>query len=248
MFGKQPFSSASFAGSSNNVYQQLLSILSSSAITITKVLTYLKTLSIVISTSVVSIQRFISKIMTKVVETTLVVLSDIALHLVALAKAVTGTPFLFKSITQTYSISVTGAVSLIRKVGKIFSILSTSVVSIARSQLKTLTRTVTATVSILKLNIFARVLSVVSTSTATIRRLFGKTLFVLSTSTSSIIRRINKIFSVISTTLSSIIVVLFPRLGSVERFTFVVDIRDRAVKLFKSRNVFANKKKSNIQR
>ena len=74
-----------------------------------------------------------------------------------------------------------------------------------------------------------------------------------------------KVFSVISATISSLIPAVFPRLGAVIRYTFTADFKDRLIdvykdrvteidfkkrmqKLYKLRDVLANKRQDKAQK
>jgi len=186
--------------------------------------------------------------MSTITEMTIIVLTESAFHLVALARVVTATPNIIKGIAQTYNINVSSVVSVLKTPFKLISVLSTFTVSIIRSQLKNIIVSVAGTISMVKALTLSKILSFVSTSSASIVISIGKIMTVLSTTISTLNKQMSRVLSVISATISSLLAVLFPRLGSVVRFTFVADLKDRTNKLFKVRNVLANKKKTNTQR
>ena len=145
MFGKSSFSSRPYAGNSNYYYAQALSVL---------------------STSVVSIQRFINKYVNLISETTIIVLTEIALHLVALSKIVTSNVTISKFISKTINYAVTSASSLIKSITKTLSVLSTSASTIIKSINKTISYMVTETIYLIKY--ISKTFSISSTTTDTL--------------------------------------------------------------------------------
>jgi len=89
-------------------------------------------------------------------------------------------------------------------------------------------------------------LSVVSSTTASIALFRQKLLSVVSTPTISIRKALASVLTVTVNCIVSLIAAVFPRLGTVERYTFIINTRDRAFKLFKIRTELANKRQSKV--
>ena len=187
MFGKQPFSSASYAGSSNNVYTQALTYLSTSTVTIVK---QLQRLFSITSTSAVTIARVVA-------------------HLLSLTYNSVSSTTIIKSLIRTLSVTSTSTVSIVKAIVKYMalitevtidllyekashfltlSVVSTSTATIARiaSHFLTLVYNSVSSTTLTKLVQYLRSLTVISTSTSTSSYVFSPKCLYKTTSGSSI--------------------------------------------------------------
>jgi hypothetical protein len=126
--------------------------------------------------------------------------------------------------------------------------LSSSVVTIVKLLGKTLSYAVTETATVALHNILSKVFFVTSTTTVSIVHLLNKLLSVVSTNTTTLQKSIYTVLSVISNSIVSLLVALFPKLGAVVRYTFIINTKDRLIKLFKIRSLLANKRQGTIKK
>lgn len=225
MFGASPFSSAPISGSSSTSYLQALTAVVSSVASITKLPVKLMAVAV---TSSISIIQAISKIISTVVENVLVVLTESAFHLISFTVNITNNSTIVKAITQTITASISNAVSIIKSLGK------------------TLTVSVTETVTLTLANIVSKLLSVTSTVTSSIDLLRAKLLSVVSTPIISIKKALASVLTVTVNCIISLIAAVFPRLGTVERYTFIINTKDRLLKVFKIRTELANQRQKKV--
>jgi hypothetical protein len=225
MFGASPFSSAPISGSSSTSYLQALTAVVTSVASIAKLP---KKLFSVAVTSTKSIQRSIGKNISTVVENVLVVLTESAFHLISFTINITNNITIVKALTKTINATISNTVSIIKLLGKTLSV------------------SVTKTVTLTLVNVVSKILSVTSSTTASIALFRQKIMSVVSTSTISISKALASILMVTVNSIISLIVAVFPRLGTVERYTFIINTRDRLQKLFKIRTELANKRQSKV--
>ena len=188
-------------------------------------------MDIICTTSINSgfcIIKSINKIISRISETTIIVLTEIALHLVALSKIVTSTASIGKFISKTIQFTSTSTIYILTQhiYNKILTILSTSAV----------------TINLLR----NKVLTVSSQTIFTINKQIGKIFSVISVTISSIPSSLfPRLGAVVRFTF---VADVRDRSSKLFKSRLVEKVTDRAVKLFKIRNLFSNSKKTNIKK
>jgi hypothetical protein len=71
---------------------------------------------------------------------------------------------------------------------------------------------------------------------------------VVSTPTISIAKALASVLTVTVNVIVSLIAAVFPRLGTVERYTFIINTRDRVLNLFKIRTELANQRQKKVDK
>ena len=233
MFGKEPFSDNSFAGG-NSITAKLLSIVSTSVVTLVAVRVFLVNLTVSVTSSI-TIPRFIRKFFTLLSDTVLVVLSDLAMHLVGLSVVINNTTSIVKRTVTTLTVLVTDTASLFKKIPRTYTVSVTSTVSILRSLFKTLIASaVTSTATIARHLVLGKVLTVVSTSTSTIKKAVRHLLSITSYGIISIGKALSLKFSVVVTSVATIYGGVYPVFGAIADNTFIAISRIR--KIFFTKN------------
>jgi hypothetical protein len=216
MFGRYPNSGAPITGSSNNVYAQALTYLSTSVATIVRLLTLFRALT-VNSTTTATLTRLLSLFKTlSVTSNTTATIAKIFAYVKTLSINSTSTATFIKAVRKIFSTVIESTIALITETAShyltlavnsvttssfikalsvIKSVTSTTTATFVRAIRLIKTVTITSTATILKS--IGRILSVIVNSTATIRKSAGKILSVTSTSTASFVRAIRKMFATI---------------------------------------------------
>lgn len=217
----------------------------------------------VASTATISYIKDINKIFATILGQVTVSLTNIASHFVLLSSIAIGMPIITKNISKIYFVIVSNAVTYIRVLGKTLSFSITATVSYIRARLVSLivviqgvSNNVSGAINGFILNSevingfvqgqqyfvslatsITRVLTLQVSSVANlvIGKAIAKIMAIISTVTLTIKRSISIALSVISATIASILAIVFPVLGAVVRYTFIVDARDRLTKLYKDR-------------
>jgi len=150
MFGHFPNSGAPISGLASKLYKQSLTYLVTSIVSIFSSHVFPKVLSVSV-TATLSYVRAISKLMTTVTEMTIVILTEIGLHLIALSKVVTGSFTITKAISITKTISSTATVALVKLISLIKSISPTVIILLKTTSARFKTLTITVTTTVIKL-------------------------------------------------------------------------------------------------
>ena len=208
MFGKSPFSSAPISGLFNQAYA--------------------KALSSAVST-IVSLTRQVNKVFSIISEYVIVVLSDLAFHLIGFSINVVASVSFKRAIAKTLTVLSTLALTLTKSVLRSFLVASTAMVTILRSIGKIITTTVTGIITLLKPRTVVKALTVTVTNTIIYIRNIFKTVSIVSTGTVSYIRFISKTFLLHISGYLQVVAEFVKRYGAVAKFTFIVQPKDRLV-------------------
>jgi len=208
MFGKSPFSSAPISSLLNQAYA--------------------KALSIVVSTTL-NFAKNINKIFSVIAEYVIVVLSDLAFHLIGFSIHVVGSVSLKRAIAQTLTILSTSIATVVKGVAKSLKAVVNSIVVLFTSISKLLTASVTTIVSLFKFKTIVKVLTASVTTIVSYIRSVLKTLLIVSTPVIIYARFLTKIILLNVSAYLQLVPEFVKRFGAVATFTFVVQPRDRLI-------------------
>ncbi len=206
MFGKSPFSSAPISGLFNQAYA--------------------KALSIAVST-IVSLTRQVNKVFSIISEYVIVVLSDLAFHLIGFSINVVASVSFKRAIAKTLTVLSTLALTLTKSVLRSFLVASTAMVTILRSIGKIITVSVTAIISLFKTT--GKVLTTSCTVTVSYIRSVLKTLLIVVTPIIIYGRFLAKTILLQVSASLQVVAEFVKRYGAVAKFTFIVQPKDRLV-------------------
>jgi len=185
------------------------------------------------STSSVTIKKAISKHLSIISEHVLVILTDIATHLVSLVTTAHSTVKIKKGISKTFKATVINVASLFKKIPRTIKATSTSSVRIIKAIAKTIKATVTETVTLVKHSLYYRFFYITSNTSTKVIRTITKSLGYVATNVTTLIRSTNKVLKAVSISLTKLFHEFVLIYGAVPLYTFIVPSKKLKIKIVK---------------